>query len=148
MITVRLLRIARPTLFALVAFWAPAVAFSGSFVTSTRTDTYVPGRTDTDTFINADAESYVENTVDGGTFASSALAQLNGNLEVGVTLAPRLYFAHQSQAKANLTITQHYEAGDSRIGAVRFTVEPGEILFTTSSAHRSPVSSTACCRSV
>ena len=124
-------RIAGYGLLALVAFWAPTVATAGAIQTSTSTLTIIPSGADADNFTNADAESFSERLINDSTWTSSALAQVDGNLEVGVTATPRGFVNGKSQAFADLRLTQHYEAGDARIGAVRFTVQPGEILFST-----------------
>ena len=128
----RLSMMCAAALLALFAAGKPTPAAAGAIQTTTGTQSLVPGGQDIHNYVqNADAESYVERVVHDGTYTSSALAQVNGNLEVGVTLAPRTYFQSESDAFADLELTQHYEAGDARIGGIRFTVQPGEILFTT-----------------
>lgn len=87
--------------------------------------------TDVDSSQTAAAESYSEVSGSLGTvWFASALADHQGNMEVGVDNDLNTFFRGTSRADASLFLTHRYQSG-ARIAAVEFTIQGGEILFTT-----------------
>lgn len=114
---------------ACIALAIPCVAISGSIQKFTGTTTILPIGSDVDSSRTGNSESLVKRDFGGGTWTSSALAESDGNLEVGVS-ATRSLFTGKADADSSLFLDQRFEKGDPRIGGVRFTVQPGEILFS------------------
>lgn len=95
-------------------------------------------RLDNDSSHTASAESYSEAPgVFGGKWFASALAEHDGNLEVGVDNDLPTFLRGTSHADATLFLTHRYTSGP-RISAVEFTIQPGEILFTTPRKETAP----------
>jgi hypothetical protein len=95
-------------------------------------------RIDNDSSHTASAESYSEAPgVVGGKWFASALAEHDGNLEVGVDNDLPTFLRGTSFADATLFLTHRYTSGP-RISAVEFTIQPGEILFTTPRKETAP----------
>ncbi len=95
-------------------------------------------RIDVDDSRTASAESYSEAPgVLGGKWFASALAEPDGNLEVGVDNDLPTLLRGTSRADATLFLTHRYTSG-SRIGAIEFTVQSGEILFKTPRKETAP----------
>lgn len=97
-----------------------------------------PSRTDVDNLEAGVAESYSEELgVIGGKWFASALAEENGNLEVGVDNDEDTFLRGTSHADASILLTHRYTGGP-QFGAVEFTIQPGEILFTTPRRETAP----------
>jgi len=120
---------------ALLASGAPSIAVSGPIKTIGSTLAIIPTASDSDSSTTGTlvkTESLAKNSFGGGDWTASALVEADGNLEVGVTSTPSFSAdPAQAQAFSDMVLSQHFEAGDARIGGIRFTVQPGEILFRT-----------------
>jgi hypothetical protein len=121
----------------------PAGAFAVKVDTfaATLTDVDPDGqasRIDNDSSHTASAESYSEAPgIVGGKWFASALAEHDGNLEVGVDNDRATFLRGTSSADATLFLTHRYTSGP-RISAVEFTIQSGEILFTTPRKETAP----------
>lgn len=123
-------RVSSKAVLACIALAIPCAATSGQIQRLTSTFTILPIGQDADTSTTGNSESFSQTSLGGSNWTSSALAETNGNLEVGVSAARLSLFTGEAQADATLLLSQHFEQGDPRIGGVRFTVQPGEILFS------------------
>lgn len=121
----------------------PADALAGPIDISGQTLTDVeadgkPSRTDVDNLEAGRAESYSEELgVIGGKWFASGLAEESGNLEVGVDNDTDTFLRGTSRADASIFLTHRYTGGP-QISAVEFTIQPGEILFTTPRTETAP----------